>query len=261
MNTDATYTYGKLNTSQLKVDRSYQRDINPTRVKQLADHFNPLKVNPAKVSHRNGAYYIFDGQHTTRVLVTRNGGKDLFIECKIYEGLSKQDEAELFARQNEGTRQVEKNSQMKALYTAGDIEIIELKNAVEEVGFIFDFQKGKSINRIVCCAQMLKIFRTARCEDFKKFLLTIKEAWNGMPESLRKEIIGGTWILYSTFKGKIDMDVAARKFSLVSPAEIIREGKALKTMPGDTKYAYMMGVIYNKGQRKNKLDLNELTQK
>lgn len=261
MNTDATYSYGKLNTSQLKVDKSYQRDLDMRRVRRIAEHFNPLKVNPAKVSYRDGCYWIFDGQHTTHVLKTRNGGENLFIECKIYKGLTQEDEAELFARQNEYEKRVEKNSELKALYTAGNVEVIELKKAVEDMGFVLDFTKIVGTNKIICCAKILKIFRDARIEDFRRFLEIIKYSWHGTPESLRGEIIGGMWLFYITYKGEFDSDTAIRKFSAVSPSEILRDGKALKQMPGDTKYAYQLVNIYNKRQRSNKLDVLMLKEK
>ena len=68
MNKGVIYKYGKLNTVQLKVDMTYQRELNTEMVKRIAENFNWLKVNVIKVSHRDGAYYIFDGQHTMNAL-------------------------------------------------------------------------------------------------------------------------------------------------------------------------------------------------
>ena len=96
--------------------------------------------------------------------------------------------------------------------------------------------------------------------DFITFLTLIKEAWHGSTESLRKEIIGGMWVLFTTYKTNLDLELAARKFQLVNPIDVIREGKALKHIPGDAKYAYVLATYYNKNQRKNKLDLSRLTQ-
>lgn len=257
MNTDATYKYGMLNTKQLKCDPEYQRGLDANRVKQIAEHFNPLKVNPIKVSHRDGAYWIFDGQHTTSALVTRNGNQDLMVECKIYEGLSQQDEAELFARQNEYEKKICGNEQMKALYTSGDIEIIDLKKTIESCGFVFDFSLTKTTNKIACCSQMYKIFTKTREQDFRNFMEIIKRAWHGDPDSLRKEIIGGVWLFYITYKKDISMEKAITKFSKVSPVKIFSDGKLYKDFKGEKKYAYVLASIYNKKESK-KLDLTIL---
>lgn len=258
MSPNITCTNGYLNTKNIVSDPAYQRSINPGRVKQIAEHFNPLKVEPLKVSYRDGKYYIFDGQHTMRMLILRNGGEDLVVECRIYNGMTQRDEAELFAIQNDFEKAPDKNEKMKALLTAGDIEIVELKKAVEDAGFIFDFSKGQGYNKIICCGQVYKIFKKARAADFAAFLGIIKQSWDGIPDSLRKEIIGGMWIFYSTYKYELNANLAIKKFSKTNPIEIYRDGKVYKNYPGDSKYAYMLTMIYNKGQRTGRLDINKL---
>lgn len=260
MNTNATHRNGMLNTKQLKVDMSYQRPIDARRVKKIAENFNPLKVNPIKVSHRDGAYWIFDGQHTTRMLLLRNGNEDLMVECIIYEGLTRQDEAELFARQGEFVRNVKKNAEMKALYVAGDFEISELKSTLESIGFIFDFSESKGDYRIVCCSTIYNIFMKSRISDFTKLMECIKECWNGSNDSLRREIINGMWIFMKTYPD-IDAKILIAKLSKVSPVEIYRDGKVHKEIPGDTKYAWVIANAYNKGNRTRKVDITELVKK
>lgn len=192
-----------------------------------------------------------------KALVLRNGNMNVMADCIIYEGMTQRDEAEMFARQSEFVKKPGKNEEMKALYAAGDVEIIELKKAIESVGFIFDFSTSKMTNRIICCNQMLKIFRKAHTLDFIRFLEVIKNAWHGHSDSLRREIIGGMWIFYSTYKNEIDLSLLESKLSIISPLEIYRDGKLLKRFPGDTKYAYTIGDIYNLRQRR-KLDLSLL---
>lgn len=261
MNVNATFRYGQLNTKYLKVDTDYQRVPDPKRVKTIAEHFNPLKVNPIKVSHRDNAYWIFDGQHTTMVLKLRNGNQDLMVDCKIYEGLTKQDEAELFARQSEFVRKPEKNAELKALYVTGDPEIIELKNTLESLGFIFDFSKGQANYKVVCCSTVYKIFSNTRISEFIKLMSMIKECWHGDKESLRKEIISGLWIFLNTYTGEINLNLASSKLSKISPVDIIRDGKTHREMSGDTKYAWIIATAYNKGNRSNKVDVSKLTMK
>lgn len=258
MNPNATFTYGTLNTKNIVSDPAYQRPVNPSRVRAIAEHFDPLKVNPLKVSHRDGKYFVFDGQHTMKVLILRNGGNDVMASCIIYEGLSQTDEADLFARQGEYVKAPSKNEEMKALYAAGDLEIIELKKAIESVGFIFDFSKQQMNGKIVCCSQALKLFRKSKNGDFVKTLELLKNSWQGASESLRKEIFGGVWLFYTTYKSDIDLIQCCSKFSKFNPVEILRNGKEFRTLSGDTKYAYVLARSYNTNQRKNKIDINKL---
>ena len=78
----------------------YQRGIQRKRVELIAKDFNEYTANEPKVSFRNGRYYVTDGQHTIEARILRNGGKDLPILCKIYTGLTMQQEALFFAEQN-----------------------------------------------------------------------------------------------------------------------------------------------------------------
>jgi hypothetical protein len=245
-----------VNSKKMVVDYSYQRQLDPGRVKKIASRFNPCLVNEVKVSFRDGKYYIFDGQHTTAVLKLKNSG-DLDISCKVFYGLTREDEASLFAQQNgDLAKKVESISKMKALYVAGDVDIVELKEAIERAGFIFDFHKGMMNNRITCCSQVYKIFRSVAAHDFFAILDVIKQAWGGDRDSLRKEIIGGVAILYMSQKQNIDKSRAIITFSKESPNSILRAGKEFQTSGGDIKYARALLRIYNKGLRGNS-KLNE----
>ena len=74
-------------------------------VPDMQIHFGPI-VQPRtahmlfiqpKVSFRDGRFYIFDGQNTVEARRTSNGGMELPIRCKVFYGLTKEDEATLFA--------------------------------------------------------------------------------------------------------------------------------------------------------------------
>lgn len=75
----------------------YQRGIQRKRVELIAKDFNEYTANEPKVSFRNGRYYVTDGQHTIEGRILRNGGRDLPILCKVYTGLTMEQEALFFA--------------------------------------------------------------------------------------------------------------------------------------------------------------------
>lgn len=251
---DVTTRMQMINSRKMFVDPTYQRPLDPTRVKKIASRFNPCLVNEVKVSYRDGKYFIFDGQHTTAVLKLRNGG-DLDISCKVFYGLTQKDEAYLFAQQNgDLARAVVSNSKIKALYASGDIDIIELKELVEQAGFIFDFGRAKIHKRICCCSQAYRIFRMTTCREFRTILQIIMESWDGEVDSLRKEIIGGVAVLYLAHKPDLDIDRMVRAFQKESPNSIIRAGKDFSTNESDIRFARALLRVYNKGlKQKNRL--------
>ena len=100
-NVATPYQMVVIHSSKLIYPRElYQRGIQRKRVELIARDFNEYTANEPKVSFRNGRYYVTDGQHTIEARILRNGGKDLPILCKVYTGLTMQQEALFFAEQN-----------------------------------------------------------------------------------------------------------------------------------------------------------------
>ena len=90
-----------IHSSKLVYPRElYQRGVERKRVELIAAHFNEYVANEPKVSFRNGQFIVTDGQHTIEGRILRNGGKDLSILCKVYTGMTVEQEALLFAEQN-----------------------------------------------------------------------------------------------------------------------------------------------------------------
>ena len=90
-----------IHSSKLVYPRElYQRGVERKRVELIAAHFNEYVANEPKVSFRNGQFIVTDGQHTIEGRILRNGGKDLPILCKVYTGMTVEQEALLFAEQN-----------------------------------------------------------------------------------------------------------------------------------------------------------------
>ena len=253
MKQNSIYEYKKLNSNQLVSDKSYQRALDVKRVKKIVDDFNPKLVNPIKVSFRDGKYYVFDGQHTLKALVLRNGNKDLPVECKIYQGLTQEQEAELFSEQNGLSKAVDIAAKMRAKHLAGDKEIIELKQCIDNLGILFDFSKNKASNKIICYNAVYKIYKKYSVFFLTEVLQIILEAWNGDEDSLRKEIISGMSIFCNTYSGQYDRTELIKKLKKVSAAFILREGSVSRT-GGDKRFARQILNVYNKNKTANKLE-------
>lgn len=241
-----------INSRLIISDPTYQRTLDHNRVKRIVSNFNPNVVNLVKVSSRDGKYYVFDGQHTLAALKLRNNNQDLMVDCKIYSGLTQQDEAKLFASQNGISTLPESNAKLKALFVAGDIDVVELHALVASMGIKMDFSKGGASNKIVAVKAAYNIYKKTSPSEFIEILTIIKEAWGGEQASYRAEILNGVSLFYSTYKGQIDIQRAISQFSKVSPNVIIREGKAFSEN-GAKKYARQLVEIYNKKLQKCRL--------
>ena len=120
-NVATPYQMVVIHSSKLIYPRElYQRGIQRKRVELIARDFNEYTANEPKISFRNGRYYVTDGQHTIEARILRNGGKDLPILCKVYTGLTMQQEALFFAEQNGHAAPLTAGIKLRAKVVGGD---------------------------------------------------------------------------------------------------------------------------------------------
>ncbi len=74
-----------VSSALLEIPRNtYQRSLNPERVKRISHFFDERIANEPKVSQRDGHYVVFDGQHVIAARVDKNSGEELPVRCKEY---------------------------------------------------------------------------------------------------------------------------------------------------------------------------------
>lgn len=87
--------------SEVRVDPTYQRDVNEPKVSRIVGKFNPHRFEPIDVSVReDGTMWVFDGQH--RCEVARKMGLQV-VAANLHFGLTIEEEAALYDSQTEDT--------------------------------------------------------------------------------------------------------------------------------------------------------------
>lgn len=111
----------------MELDYSYQRVLGKT-VKKLMTDWNDDKCNFLIVSFRNNKFYIIDGQH--RYSVAKAKGI-VSLPCIIFTGLTREDEALKFAKQQENVNKLSPYDTFKANIACGDTSIDEIRIDME----------------------------------------------------------------------------------------------------------------------------------
>ena len=96
-------------------------------------------ANEPKVSFRNGQFIVTDGQHTIEGRILRNGGKDLPILCKVYTGMTVEQEALLFAEQNGFSAPLTAGIRLRAKVVGGDAISKAFLAATNRVGLSLNY--------------------------------------------------------------------------------------------------------------------------
>lgn len=239
-------------------DSYYQRKLTPT-VKAIASDFDWNKFRPVVLSRRDdGSYWVMDGQHRTQGAFLALGAEEV-IPAIVYYGLTRKEEAEMFAHQYDNVRQLTKGEFFKAELFAGNEDIRKFKEATEAEGIECDFsRRSKGDGYIVCYGAAFDVFTKVGEIPYRNALSVLVDAWNGEATSLSANFVRAMSLFLSTYSNEIQTKALKLKdladaLKNVSPKEIEREAK-LSRVGGVTRYAKQFLRVYNKRRTTRRLE-------
>jgi len=245
------FEYRMLYPAQIRVDPLYQRPLDDRRVTAIVKAFNGDVFNEPKVSYRDGAYWVFDGQHSIAAWKKFHNGSEKLIRCKVYLGMTWLDECERFMEQNGISKDPTTLQKLRAAFNSKDPDVVDMVQKAELCGYKVDFSLGKSPTRIVAVAALFRAYKRLGPERYLAMLTAIRDAWYGDEDAISNHIISGMTTFYANYYGNFDHNDLVRSLKRVSPSAIIRQGKALNHRTNT--YAREIVKAYN-SKRKYKLD-------
>ena len=240
----------------LKLDLNYQRKVDMERVQEIVDNFNHCIVNPLKVSHRDGQYFVFDGGHTLMALKYMNKDKDSFpVECRVYENLTYEEENQLFAMQTGYAKPISVKNEMKALQNAKDQETLDIVQATEDTGLNLAIRENTE-GSIRAIGKARNLYRKYGEDIYSAALSLIRETWGGKSSSLTANMLGGVCVFLKEFGSEYSYDRFLRKLKEKNPVDIRTMAKRGKTeyQTMDAAVATEIAGIYNYGGGKGRID-------
>lgn len=243
-----------MSTSQLTSGLPYQRPVKPQDVKRIIREWNPRKLTPVIVSFRDGKFNVVDGQHHIEAMRQMAGGKDVIVPCMIYTGMTYEDEAAMYASLDTDKTALTPRQHAKAVVEAGsDPKITETKRLVEEGGFTWALEKttGEPYE-IAAVRTLVNAYQLLGGEDFSRMLSLLAGTWQGTPNSLKASILSGMALFVKTYGPELSDRTFIRRMSLVSPEDIIREGRIDNDIA--LRHARIIWEKYN-SQRSSGLEL------
>lgn len=249
------FEYKVLKPSQLKVDPLYQRTLDMKRVERIAKEFNGDIFNEPKVSFRDGAYWIFNGQHSVAAWKKVHNNTDKPLTCKVYRGMTWLDECEAFVLQNGIKKDPTTNEKLRAAYNSNDPDVTDMVEKSALCGYTVDFAVSKTPTRIVATSALIKSYKTLGAEAFLDMMTAIRDAWYGDVDAVSVQIISGMTTFYKTYRGFFERDALVNNLKRIKPAEIIRNGKSFQARKNT--YSQEICKVYN-NKRRNRLDITKL---
>lgn len=243
-----------LYTGRLTSGLPYQRPVNPKEVDRLIREWDDRLFDPIIVSFRDGKFFVVDGQHRIAALRKMNNGNGVMVKCKVYSGLTYEQEADLCYKLDKAKKRLSLSQSTNALAESGaDAEVTEVKRLVESCGFVWALGKshGKT-GEIVSTRALMNAYRQLNGPAFSRMLSLIWDAWQGDPRSLTAAVISGMALFLKTYGTELDDKAFIKRLSAVDPDEINRRGRAdFSTNNAALRFARVILEKYN-GQRGGK---------
>ena len=251
-------TRRRLPLSAIDIDMSYQRDFRPSRVKEIADKFEPGACGDLLISQRkNGKYYVVDGNHRLQALrMPKLNAKEW--TCNIYTGISIKDEAKMWELRNSKRKCMVSGEQFKARLLQGHKMEVETAKICGELGFSLYYGTGRPRGEKIIRAftAMKWIYEKGGRRALKNVLDIINWSWpSGASKATDGRLFKGLHIFIEGRESAIDVNRLCKKLSREKPVDILhsatRAGEVLK-LKIHQLVEREIKLIYNKGLGKTR---------
>lgn len=245
MNESQYEQYMWMDNAILQISPDIQRRLDPMKVAEIVRTFSPLVVNPIKVSLRDGKYYIFDGMHTRTALCIINGKDNFPVLCRVYHGLTKEDESRLFATQFGTSTPVPLAYRLRALAVAKDPTVLDFLDTTRGCGFAITLGSNvASHGWIAATCTAFKVYEDLSREKYSRMLKLLHRTWAGENWSVSQYMLRGM----ARFMKMYDFQDAAfvKAFRGVTRKEVIHEAERFPGMTWDGAVATALGEIFDR---------------
>ena len=222
---ECKFAYQMVNSALLIPCAEYQRVLHVEKVAHIAENFSEYVANEPKVSFRDGRFYIFDGQNTVEARRTCNGGMELPIRCKVFYGLTKEDEATLFAIQTGNATCLTAGERLRANLVPENPDALYFVGITSNAGVEFAYDGIRAPWKIYCIETAYELYKQYGCERYVEILRIINEAWKGNVDSNPAFEEPSMILLEQIFT--IDKSRIERFMGYASKAEMLRIDMAL----------------------------------
>lgn len=230
---------------EMKINPQAQRALSQQWADELAKDFDPDKMGFIHVSFRDGWYYVIDGQHR-RAAAIQYLGSDQQVQCHVYEGLTNEQEAQLFLDLNR-QRQQGAMSKYKVALTAG----APVESDVDRIARGLNLKIGSSaqLEEISCVSALLAAYRKRGPGPLSFALRVIRDAYGYA--GFKREIINGLTLVIDRHGTQVDEERLVKKMKEEGVTAIHRRGKSLRESTGSSAeqcYACALIETYNRSR-------------
>lgn len=204
-------------------NQDYQRNLSQKHIERAVENFDLYQIKPVKVSRRDGINFVFDGQHTIEIVALKSGSRDTPVWCMVYDDLSYEHEADIFAHQQKHVKPLLPYEMFMANIEAGNNDQLVIQGLVESYGLTLSTKNGPG--NIVAISTIEKIYQRYGYHVLSRTLLLIISAWEGDHLSLSSNVLNAVSKIVVVYGETLNDNVFKEKLGAVSIRALLRKAK------------------------------------
>lgn len=241
---------GWVRLDEMKINPRAQRAFDKNWAEWLASNFDPDKMAFLHVNHRDGWYYVMDGQHT-RWAAIQFLGSDQQVQCHIYDGLTETEEADMYLALNHKKQQGALSKYFVALTAEHSVEC-DIDRITRALGLTVG--SNAKLGEITCVTALTGTYQKHGPGPMSAALRVIRDSVAG--DGFKSGIIKGIALIIDRHGTRVDLDQLSDKLKRAGLLALKQRAASLKDGIGASEaqcYACAAIEIYNRG-RGAKLD-------
>lgn len=226
-----------------------QREFRKAHGDRIAADLDLDKLGYPIINHRDGIYWVCDGQHRVYAL-KQNGfdGNDV-LDCEVYDGLTDAEMAEIFLGRD-ARKAISPYDKFHVACTAGRQRENDVRRTVESNGLRIG--RAKEDHTIGAIGALCKVYDRSGAVVLGQTVRALKNAFAGDARSFCPELIEGIGLVFNRYNGQTnERELASRlAASHGGVRSVLNKAEAQRERTGSDKSQCIAATvvdIYNKG--------------
>lgn len=225
-----------------------QREFRKAHGDRIAANLDLNKIGFPIVNHRDGNYWVLDGQHRIYAL-RENGFTADVLDCEVYEDLTDAEMADIFLGRDD-RKKIATYDKFHVSVTAGYKRERDILRAVESNGQKISRSKDEGISAV---GALGTVYDRSGDVVLGQVIRTINIGFNGDPLAFDRSIVEGLGLVYNRYNGKTNEKALGNRLNQLRQGamELLRKANAIQERTGNQKkhcVAAAVVDIYNKAE-------------
>lgn len=240
----------------------YQRPLKLGKARKIARELDPDKFWPLIVSRRTDGDYVLDGQHRLHAVRDILNWRDQNVPCEVYDGLTVEMEAKLYATQAADSRSpISPLERLHADLIAGVPDAVGLTVTVKRAGLAMDWTAGAAEGTIRAAVALRRIYKVHGPALLLETLLLLRDTFGRDARVYQSDMLNGVVAFVLRYQdhqyyaraefvrkiGRVGLDAVLQR------ARTIAAGYSGSTSGGTIHVGRALLVHYNHDRRTHRL--------